>query len=104
MTAPLSAARPGEPLPGVPFSAEAVANAFVMLGLLGEQRAEQILAESRRDREARGVRIGLSTGELSIHPGAHGFQEARAASRDHLAATPLAVAAGPVHMAFGAWT
>ena len=101
MTAPLSAVRPGESLPGVPFSAEAVANAFVMLGLLDEQRAEEILAESRRGLEARGFRIGLSTGELSIRPGAHGFQDARAASRDHLAATPLAVAAGPVHMGFG---
>ena len=34
MVVPLSRARPGQPLPGVPFSREAVANAFVMLGLL----------------------------------------------------------------------
>ena len=36
MLAPLSAARPGRPLPGVAFGREAVANAFVMLGLLSE--------------------------------------------------------------------
>jgi len=99
MTAPLGAARPGEPLPGVPFSADAVANAFVMLGLLAEQHAEDILAEARRGLEASGVRVGLSTGELSVRPGAHGFQEARAASHDDLAAIPLAVAAGPAHLA-----
>jgi hypothetical protein len=40
MMAPLSAARTGPSLPGVPFSREAVANAFVMLGLLPEPRAE----------------------------------------------------------------
>ncbi len=101
MTAPLSAARPGEPLPGVPFSAEAVANAFVMLGLLAERRAEKILAEARRRLEARGFRIGLLTGELSVRPGAHGFQDARTANRDDLTAIPLAVAAGPAHLAFG---
>jgi len=48
LAAPLSEARRGEPLPGVPFSREAVANAFVMLGLLPEQRAEEILAGHRR--------------------------------------------------------
>jgi hypothetical protein len=32
------------PPPGVPFSREAVANAFVMLRLLPEARAEEILA------------------------------------------------------------
>ena len=36
MLAPLSRARRGRSLPGVPFSQEAVANAFVMLGLLPE--------------------------------------------------------------------
>ena len=48
MVAPLSRARPGQPLPGVPFSREAVANAFVMLGLLPEARAEEILASTGR--------------------------------------------------------
>jgi hypothetical protein len=35
------------PREGVAFSWEAVANAFVMLGLLPESRAEEILAEHR---------------------------------------------------------
>lgn len=36
MVAPLGTARRGVPLPGIPFSREAVANAFVMLGLVPE--------------------------------------------------------------------
>jgi hypothetical protein len=99
MVAPLSAARRGEPLPGVLFSWEAVANAFVMLGLLPEPRAEEILAACRRGLEAKGFRFGVLTGELSVVPGAHGFQDARAAARDGLTGIPLAVAAGPVPIA-----
>ena len=49
MVTPLSRARRGEPLPGVPFSREAVANAFVMLGLLPEARAEEILPSTGRN-------------------------------------------------------
>jgi len=101
MVAPLRGARRGGSLPGVPFSREAVANAFVMLGLLPEARAEEILAEHRRELEARGFRLGVLTGELSVRPGAHGYQDALAASRDDLTQIPLAVAAGPVPMAFG---
>ena len=101
MLAPLSAARPGRPLPGVAFSREAVANAFVMLGLLSEPRAEEILAEYRSGLEAKGFRFGVLTGELSVRPGAHGFQDARAVGRDSLTRIPLAVAAGPVPIAMG---
>jgi len=101
MMAPLSAARPGEPLPGVPYSREAVANAFVMLGLLPEPRAEEILADYKPELEAKGFRIGVLAGELSIRPGAHGFSQAKAASRDGLTEIPLAVAAGPVPIATG---
>lgn len=93
MMAPLSAARRGEPLPGVPFSQEAAANAFVMLGLLPEPRAEEILAEYRTGLEAKGFRFGVLTGELSVRPGAHGFQDAQAVGRDSLTRIPLAVAA-----------
>jgi hypothetical protein len=96
MMAPLSAARRGGPLPGVPFSREAVANAFVMLGLLPEARAEEILAQYRPKLDAMGFRLGVLTGELSVRPGVHGFQAAQAAGRDGLARLPLAVAAGPV--------
>ncbi len=101
MVAPLSRARRDEPLPGVPFSREAVANAFVMLGLLPEARAEEILAEYRPELEAKGFRLGVLTGELSVRPGAHGYQDALAASRDDLTGIPLAVAVGPVPIAFG---
>jgi hypothetical protein len=101
MMAPLSRARRGGPLPGVPFSREAVANAFVMLGLLPGARAEEILAGYRPELEAKGFRLGVLTGELSVVPGALGYHEARAASRADLTGIPLAVAAGPVPIAFG---
>ena len=101
MVAPLSAARQGAPLPGVPFSLEAVANAFVMLGLLPERRAEQILAELRAELEAKGFRFGVLTGELSVSPGAHGFQDAQAVRRDSLTRIPLALAAEPVPISLG---
>jgi hypothetical protein len=101
MAAPLGAARRGGSLPGVPFSREAVANAFVMLGLLPEARAEEILAEYRRELEAKGFRLGVLTGELSVRPGAYGYQDALAASPDDLTGIPLGVAAGPVPIAFG---
>jgi hypothetical protein len=96
LLAPLSRARPGRSLPGVPFSREAVANAFVMLGLLPEARAEEILAGYRTELEAKGFRFGILTGELSVRPGAYGYQDAQAASREDLPGIPLAVAAGPV--------
>jgi hypothetical protein len=73
-----------------------VANAFVMLGLLAEARAEEILAGYRAELEAKGFRFGVLTGELSVRPGAYGYQEAQAASREDLTGIPLAVAAGPV--------
>jgi hypothetical protein len=96
LLAPLRGARPGRSLPGVPFSPEAVANAFVMLGLLPEARAEEILAGYRTELEASGFRFGVLTGELSIRPGAYGYQDAQAASREDLTGIPLAVAVGPV--------
>jgi hypothetical protein len=99
MLVPLSAARRGEPLPGVPFSREAVANAFVMLGLLPSARAEEILAEYRTELEAKGFRMGVLTGEMSVRPGAHGYQEARAADPASLTRVPLAFAPGPVPIA-----
>ena len=43
----------------------------------------------------------MLTGELSVRPGAYGYQDARAASRDDLTGIPLAVAAGPVPIGFG---
>ena len=100
LTAPLASAREGSPLPVVRFSLEAVANAFVMLGLLPEARAEEILAAQRPVLEAAGFRVGLEIGELSLRHGARGFQEARAAGADSLRRIPLAVAAGPARGRF----
>ncbi len=100
MAAPLSTARRDEPLPGVPFSLEAAANAFVMLGLLPEPRAEEILAGYRRELEARGFRFGVLTGELSVRPGAYGFQDAQAANRDSLTRIPLSASAQTIPIAF----
>jgi hypothetical protein len=96
LTAPLARAGEGCPLPVVRFSVEAVANAFVVLGLLPAQRAEEILAAQRPVLEAAGFRVGRQTGELSVSPGARVLQEARAADADGLPRIPLAVAAGPV--------
>jgi hypothetical protein len=101
MAAPLGAAREGEALPGVPFSLEAVANAFVMLGLLPEARAEAILAGHRAELEARGFRFGVLTGELSVRPGAHGYQESRTVRRSSLAGVPLATMAETIPVPFG---
>jgi hypothetical protein len=63
-----------------------------MLGLLPEARAEEILAGYRTELEAKGFRFGVLTGELSIRPGAYGYQDAQAASREDLTGIPLAVA------------
>ena len=68
----------------MPFSREAVANAFVMLGLLPGARAEEILGQYQPELEAEGFRLGVLTGELSVVPGALGYHEARAASRADL--------------------
>jgi len=40
-----------------------------MLGLLRDQRAEEILAEHRPALDAKGFRFGVLTGELSVRPG-----------------------------------
>jgi hypothetical protein len=95
LTAPLARAQEGSALPVVRFSLEAVANAFVILGLLPAARAEEILTAQRRVLESAGFRVGLEIGELSVSPGARGLQEARA-PRGSLQRIPLATGAGPV--------
>src|ERR1022692_4947159 len=100
LTAPLASAREGSPLPVTRFSVEAVANAFVMLGLLPAARAEEILAAQRPVLEAAGFRVGLEIGELSVPSDARAFQEARATGANSPRRTPLAVAAGPVRCRF----
>ena|SRR5216684_1415401 len=60
----------GRPLAPVSIGLQAVANAFVMLGLLPENRAEAILAEHKSALEGNGFEIrGF---ELTVRPGAHG--------------------------------
>src|SRR5690348_17076676 len=98
MTAPLARAREGSPFPVARLSVEAVANAFVVLGLLPAARAEEILAAQRPVLEAAGFRVGREIGELSVNPGARIFQAARAASLDNPRQIPLAVAAGPARL------
>ena len=96
ITAPLASARKGSSFPVARLSVEAVANAFVVLGLLPAARAGEILAAHRPVLESAGFRVGREIGELSINPGARIFQEARAAALDSPRQIPLAVAAGPV--------
>jgi hypothetical protein len=96
LTARLARAREGSPLPVARFSLEAVANAFVILGLLPAARAEEVLAAQRPVLQAVGFRVAREIGELSLSPGARNFQRARTAGADGLQRIPLAVAAGPV--------
>ena len=101
MLAPLSMARRGEPLPGVPFSREAVANAFVMLGLLPGARAEEILAAVPAGTGGQGFPARGADRRVERAAWCVGYQDALAASRADLTGIPLAVAAGPVPVAFG---
>jgi hypothetical protein len=95
----LQRARPGHVLLPVSLGLQAVANAFVMLGLLPEPRAEEILTEHRAALERKGFprTWGATTGELTVRPGAHGYWDARAADREQLGDIPMSVAADWVH-------
>jgi hypothetical protein len=77
----------------------AVANAFVMLGLLQEPQAEVILAELRLALERKGFRNvwGVTSGELTVRPGAHEYWQSRIAGPARLREVPLSVAAVGVH-------
>jgi hypothetical protein len=94
----LSWAHPERPLFPVSLGLMAVANAFVMLGLLPEPRAEAILAEHRLALERRGMgnAWGVTRGELTVRPGAHEYWQARTAGPGGLRDIPLAVAAAGV--------
>ena len=93
--APLARVREGSPYPVARLSLEAVANAFVVLGLLPAARAEEIFIAQQPVLEAAGFRVGREIGELSLNPGTRNFQQARAAALDSPRQIPLAVAAGP---------
>ena len=96
LAAPLAQAKSGHPLPVTRFSLEAVANAFVLLGLLSADRAEAILAAYRPVLEAAGFQVGRRIGELAVQPATRAFQQARAAPLPSLRQVPLTTAAGPV--------
>jgi hypothetical protein len=96
IAAPLARVRKGSPYPVARLSLEAVANAFVVLGLLPAARAEEIFIAQQPVLEAAGFRVGREIGDLSVNPGTRTFQEARAAVLDSPRQIPLAVAAGPV--------
>jgi hypothetical protein len=76
----------------------AVANAFVMLGLLQEPRAEAILADLRLALGRKGFRNvwGVTGGELTVRPGAHEYWQSRIAGPARLREVPLSVAAAGV--------
>jgi hypothetical protein len=76
----------------------AVANAFVMLGLLSEPRAEAVLADHKSALERMGLRNiwGVTKGELTVRPGAHGYWQSRMAGPGGLREVPLLVAVAGV--------
>jgi hypothetical protein len=91
-------AHPDRPLFPVSLGVMAVANAFVMLGLLPEPLAEAILAEHRSALERRGFGDGwgVTKGELTVRPGAHGYWQSRTAGPAGLREVPVVVAAAGV--------
>jgi len=91
-------AHPDRPLFPVSLGVMAVANAFVMLGLLPEPLAEAILAEHRSELERQGFgdSWGVTKGELTVRPGAHGFWQSRTAGPAGLREVPVVVAAAGV--------
>jgi hypothetical protein len=91
----LRRAHPARPLFPVSLSLMAVANAFVMLGLLPEPHAESVLAEHRLALEQKGFgdTWGVTKGELTVRPGAHEYWQARSAGHGGLREVPLAVSA-----------
>ena len=85
---------PHRPLFPVSLGLMAVANAFVMLGLLPEPRAEAVLADhkSALERMGLGSTWGVTKGELTVQPGAHEYWQSRMAGPGGLHEVPLLVA------------
>jgi hypothetical protein len=91
-------AHPDRPLFPDSLRLMAVANAFVMLGLLPEPRAEAVLAEHRSalEREGFGDVWGVTERELTVRPGADGYWQSRMAGPGGLREVPLLVAVAGV--------
>ena len=69
ITAPLACIREGNPYPVARLSPEAVANAFVVLGLLPAARAEEIFIAQQLVLEAAGFRVGAVDDTGAEHEG-----------------------------------
>jgi len=69
IAAPLARVREGSPYPVARLSLEAVANAFVVLGLLPAARAEEIFIAQQPVLEAAGFRVGRKALALSFGSG-----------------------------------
>jgi hypothetical protein len=91
-------AHPDRPLFPRSLGLMAVANAFVMLGLLPEPQAEAILAEhkSALERKGLGNGWGVTKGELTVRSGAHEYWQSRMAGPGGLREVPLLVAVAGV--------
>jgi hypothetical protein len=91
-------AHPERPLFPSSLGLMAVANAYVMLGLLPEPLAEAILAEHRTalERKGFGNSWGITKGELTVRPGAHEYWQSRTAGPVGLREVPVLVAAAGV--------
>lgn len=90
----LRKARPGDTLLPDSLAVMATANAFVMLGLVPEHRAEEILAAHRAALHAKDLGSavrGVTEGELTVRPGAHEYWTARGDSVVGLTGMPLRV-------------
>jgi hypothetical protein len=90
----LRLARPGHALLPDSLAVMATANAFVMLGLVAEPRAEEILAAHRVALHTKGLggaERGVNEGELTVRPGAHEYWMARGDSAGALDGIPLRV-------------
>jgi hypothetical protein len=76
----------------------AVANAFVMLGLLPESQAETVLTAHKAALERMGFENawGVTKGELTVRPGAHEYWQSRMAGSGGLRQVPLLVAVAGV--------
>lgn len=100
LAAPPASTREDSPLPVARFSLEAVANAFVILGLLPAARAQEILAAHRPALQAAGLQPARGIGELDVSRAAREFQQARDTAPQSLRNIPLAAAAGPVRLQY----
>jgi hypothetical protein len=81
---------------GISSQLQAVANAFVVLGLVPEPDAEAILSEVKASIDVlRRPNSGVAYGELTLRPGAHGFGDARSKKLEDLQDVPLSVALPP---------